>query len=687
MSGFVIYTKKRKFAWDIACMDIGVTFVALSAIFVALFSVFSTSYGISCVFFLQGIAIPLAIFVAWGRKYRIFRWIFLLLSAILSYWWFKVNALHGIVSIVNSAIRLINQCYKSDVSLITGYGIEQGRVSFFWVLCMLECLFAILFLKILKHGRGRFYGIFVFLLPVILGIFCGKVPDVFEGCFLILAIFFFLIASYQRERIPVKAMCCAAVLLAVVWLGASPIESSIYKYKTNHMDEYREIKLQLIEARSLNLSNWIPDTLKQMNFNNSSINNMFNINAGMGWNKNLKTLESVNQGGQVMDTVILEEEPTSPVYWPMFEGYVYTGNGWEEKDAEGVYDQLSLMQEYCDGIWVYDNDRIFETLKKYFDKEFKYSKNPGKMPEDMDFAEGFMFEKQEGFCVHFATATTIVYQMRNREARYVEGYLILPSDFKKQKDGSYKAIVTDYMAHAWCETYETRGWMVRELTPSAGLRTEEPTPTPTEQITPTPTKEPQVTTAPTTTNPKPNASGNPTQAPSEEKPTLPPIIPSDGQGAQADLAGFLLIIWTIISKVFLWMFGIAASIALVCVLVLFQQKIRMNQKNRSFRNKYAKKAILAIYRAVQELCIFEGLKDKELWRREQIGKVAEKFPQISSEEWLWIYDCAERTMFSNDVMQEKEQKQIYTLYQQLRKEILKSLKGTRRFWFLYGRVL
>ncbi len=683
MSGFEIYTKREKFAWDIACMDIGVTFVALSAIFVALFSVFSIPYKISCVYFLQAIAIPLAIFVVWGRKYRIPRYAALLLTGILSYFLLGVNAFHGVVSCVNSAIRLINKCYNINLSQFSGYGTRDGKISFLWVLCVLECLFAILFLTILKQGRRRFYGIFVFLLPVVLGIFCGKVPEVFEGCCLVLAIFFFLIASYQREHVPVKALLSALVLLLGVWLGARSIESSIYAYKEDNLGQYQDIKNQLIEARG-DISNWLPEALKKINIEKNESNKEPQINMGVGWNKELQTLSSVSHSGKIVDEVILDSEPTSTVYWPKFVGYVYTGNGWEEKGATGVYDELDKMRAYCASVWIYSNDEIFQSLNENFEKNFIYTKNPGKMPEDMDFVEGFMFKVKKGFCVHFATAATVIYQMRNREARYMEGYMLLPSDFKQQSDGTYKAVVRDYMAHAWCETYEERrGWTVREHTISSGLRTENPTQTPTK----TPTRDPEVTLAPTTT-PAPNITGTPSIEPSQEaKPTLPPLISSEGEGEKGNLKEFLLIIWGTLKSVMLYLFGIGTVIGMMCALILLQQKIRFQQKNRRFNNKQMKKAILAVYRAIQELCIFEGLKDREVWRRENMSKVAEKFPPISLQEWEWMYDCVERTMFSNDVMQPEEQKQIYALYQKLRKGILKSLNGGRKIWFLYGRVL
>ena len=136
----------------------------------------------------------------------------------------------------------------------------------------------------------------------------------------------------------------------------------------------------------------------------------------------------------------------------------------------GEYKELELFNEYCENI---DKDNLF-LIESYVSVlnsgDYKYRRNPGEMPKDMDLMEGFFFEKKKGFCVHFASSAAIIYQICGVPARYVEGYMISPEEFEVQKDGRYKAIVTDEDGHAWCEIFnDDVGWIVQEYI----LRSEE----------------------------------------------------------------------------------------------------------------------------------------------------------------------------------------------------------------------
>ncbi len=695
MSGIEVYTKKEKFTWDIACMDIGVTFVALITIFAALFSVFSMPYSFSYVLILQMIALPFAILAVWVRKYQIIRWGAILLAGIGSYFYFKVNVFLGILPCFNSAIQLINKCYGVRLSMYTETaGYTADKISFLWIVCVLECLLAMVLLGVLKRGNRRFWAILVFLLPVLLGIFCGKLPDMTESCWLIGAIFLFLTIGYRREeRIPIRALLATIVLLLLVWLAARPIESSIFSYKEDHLKEYKEMKVKLIEARSIDLADWIPDSFRTVK---DKVEEMFpEVQKGVDWNKNLQDLDELTRTGKVLDEIVLASKPTDEVYWPIFEGYVYSGKNWERKGSDkGVYDTLTKVKALWPMKEYYDIERIDAILRDYFyTKNFKYTTNPKKIPEGMDFVEGFLFETREGFCVYFATAATVFYQMSDKEARYVEGYMLSPEDFEQQPDGTYKAIVTDYMAHAWCETYDARTdtWQVREHTLSSGLPTNRPTTMPTKEPTATVTPTAAPTTVPTK-EPTTVPSGEPTQTPQEGEPSVTPIL-GEGtdenlfDGDETDKNSVFTKVYEIVKQIVAYVLGISFLVMALVTAIYLQRKIRVKQKKHRFGSKNIKKGILSIYREVQGLCEFSGLKDKEIWRREHLLEISEQFAELSQEEWEWLYTCVERTMFSNGLILTTEQKKMYQLYLRLRKGIFVRLTGRRKLWFLYGRAL
>lgn len=97
-----------------------------------------------------------------------------------------------------------------------------------------------------------------------------------------------------------------------------------------------------------------------------------------------------------------------------------------------------------------------------------YTLMPGRAPLNEDIVEYFLFENHEGYCVHFASAATLMYRLWGIPARYASGYALQPSDFTLQPDGTWKAEVTDAFAHAWTEIFlEDYRWTPVEFTPSA----------------------------------------------------------------------------------------------------------------------------------------------------------------------------------------------------------------------------
>jgi len=94
---------------------------------------------------------------------------------------------------------------------------------------------------------------------------------------------------------------------------------------------------------------------------------------------------------------------------------------------------------------------------------FTYTTRPGKIPEQIqtasDFLDYFLLEKQEGYCVHFATAFTLLARAEGMPARFVQGCYV-------NKTNRDTVLVTADNAHAWPEVYfENVGWIPFEPTP------------------------------------------------------------------------------------------------------------------------------------------------------------------------------------------------------------------------------
>ena len=107
-----------------------------------------------------------------------------------------------------------------------------------------------------------------------------------------------------------------------------------------------------------------------------------------------------------------------------------------------------------------DEEKIIR-IQKYVRRCALYDTATGQMdPSYDDFALWFLEESPTGYCIHYATVTTILLRACNIPARYVEGYIV------NAKAGT-DVVVSKQNAHAWVEYYDwvTRAWYILETTP------------------------------------------------------------------------------------------------------------------------------------------------------------------------------------------------------------------------------
>lgn len=104
-----------------------------------------------------------------------------------------------------------------------------------------------------------------------------------------------------------------------------------------------------------------------------------------------------------------------------------------------------------------------EEIRRLVSGSADYDLNTDRMPEiESDFAMWFLEESDTGYCVHFATAATVLLRAAGVPARYVTGYLV---------DGVAEASVTvrEADSHAWVEYWHPDlGWLKLEPTPGNG---------------------------------------------------------------------------------------------------------------------------------------------------------------------------------------------------------------------------
>ncbi len=120
------------------------------------------------------------------------------------------------------------------------------------------------------------------------------------------------------------------------------------------------------------------------------------------------------------------------------------------------YNQM-LVPEYYNA--------VIDYIKNYIQSNAEYTLTPGATPSDRELVEYFLTENHKGYCVHFATAATLMLRRANIPARYVEGYFVSDYDLNKKNSHGYSGI-PDSNAHSWTEVYYPLvGWQVVDFTP------------------------------------------------------------------------------------------------------------------------------------------------------------------------------------------------------------------------------
>lgn len=128
--------------------------------------------------------------------------------------------------------------------------------------------------------------------------------------------------------------------------------------------------------------------------------------------------------------------------------------------------QLDIIQEIKDS----PQSEKLQRIERYVENSAMYDLDTPRMDSGhQDFAQWFLNESDTGYCVHFATAATVLLRGAGIPARYVEGYMVTCG-------AGEDVVVSSLNAHAWAEYYDSSSgiWKILEATPADPLNEEEP---------------------------------------------------------------------------------------------------------------------------------------------------------------------------------------------------------------------
>ena len=155
-------------------------------------------------------------------------------------------------------------------------------------------------------------------------------------------------------------------------------------------------------------------------------------------------------------------------------------------------ENLQTIQNFCDKYDLSgDSEDIVEKLAFIFERDYEYSLIPGKTPSNKEFVNYFLEEQKKGYCMYFATASTLILRYLGIPARFTGGYVLWNSyyptgDVRELREnetlgdwvsldeysedrypyGLMEYKLDDSMAHAWVEIYiDGFGWIPVEFTP------------------------------------------------------------------------------------------------------------------------------------------------------------------------------------------------------------------------------
>jgi hypothetical protein len=112
-------------------------------------------------------------------------------------------------------------------------------------------------------------------------------------------------------------------------------------------------------------------------------------------------------------------------------------------------------------------------VRNYLQSGYAYTLETRIPPADTDFVDDFLFTTKQGYCVHFASAMTVLLRSSGIPARYVQGYG--PGTPEDGGNGLLRYKVTQADAHAWVEVYfPGAGWVPFDPTPGIASAALEP---------------------------------------------------------------------------------------------------------------------------------------------------------------------------------------------------------------------
>ncbi len=188
-------------------------------------------------------------------------------------------------------------------------------------------------------------------------------------------------------------------------------------------------------------------------------------------------------------TKIQSEKDVLYTYYPRNYGAKTETAGVAEGYLEVPERCADAVQAICaEAGFVGDAETVAAQIVDFFAENYSYTLSPGYNWTGTDYITHFLNRSKRGYCMHFASAGTMLLRQMGIPARYVEGYVFSYTDVVVDGElvpdaeyadyysgysllgetGLVRIEIPDANAHAWVEIYvEGKGWLVVDPTPAA----------------------------------------------------------------------------------------------------------------------------------------------------------------------------------------------------------------------------
>lgn len=346
--------------------------------------------------------------------------------------------------------------------------------------------------------------------------------------------------------------------------------------------------------------------------------------------------------------------------------------------------QLERLKEYA-ALLSEDGYRAGNLLA-----QCRYSFDLEPVPEGWDIVEYFLFEQQKGYCMHFASAGTLLLRLQGIPARYASGYLVVPGDFKENKDGSYTAVVRKERAHAWVEALGTyQCWMPIEATPgdyymqlteNGGEDTVEEI---VESIQPksTPERPEERPERPEKEQAKPLETPEEEERPESEETTREQEPQTkDEAEAHRQKESFFLRIWPVLSVVLKILLATGCLLALILLRAKFLQKRRKTRLAASDKRMASQAIVSETFRLLTLAgIVFRGTEDEGLFARDTEAAIE----YFGEDEFTEFIEIARVARYGRELPTEGQLQYLSMIYRRVKQHETDRMKWYQRLYYRY----